>query len=71
MKDIMKYYNRKPDVSVMTLVFALTFIVAIAIGWVMNIVTIAGSSFNDITGILVLRVIGVFVAPLGAVLGYF
>jgi len=67
----MKYYNRKPDVSVMTLVFALTFIAAIAIGWVMNIITIAGSNFNDITGMLVLRVIGVFVAPLGAILGYF
>lgn len=40
-------------------------------GWVMNIITIAHSNFNDITGMLVLRVVGIFVAPLGAVLGFF
>ena len=71
MKDTMKYYNRKPDASLMTLLFALAFIGAFMVGWVMNIITIAGSSFNDITGVLVLRVIGIFIAPLGAVLGYF
>lgn len=41
------------------------------IGWVLNIVTIAGSSFTPLTGLLVLRIVGIFVAPLGAVLGYF
>ena len=40
------------------------------VGWVMNIVTIAQSSFDPITGMLVLRCIGVVLAPLGAVLGY-
>lgn len=40
------------------------------IGWILNIVAIADSSFDAITGILVLRAIGVLVAPLGAVLGY-
>jgi hypothetical protein len=39
-------------------------------GWVLNIIDIFNSSFSEITGILVLRVIGVFIAPLGAVLGY-
>lgn len=39
-------------------------------GWVWNIVKIAGANFSDITGLLVLRIIGVFVAPLGAVLGF-
>jgi hypothetical protein len=41
------------------------------IGWIMNLITIANSSFDVITGMLVLRVVGVFVAPLGAILGYF
>jgi hypothetical protein len=41
------------------------------VGWVMNIVDIANSDFDNITGMLVIRVIGVFVPPLGAVLGYF
>lgn len=39
-------------------------------GWAMNIMTIAGSSFNDLTGLLVLRVVGIFIAPMGAVLGW-
>ena len=43
---------------------------ALIYGWVANIITIAHSNFSDITGILVLRVVGIFVAPLGTVLGY-
>lgn len=39
-------------------------------GWIMNIVAIAGSSFDVITGMLVIRIIGVFIAPIGAVLGF-
>lgn len=45
--------------------------VAAVVGWIMNIVAIAGSSFDVIGGMLVLRIVGIFVAPLGAVLGYF
>ena len=41
------------------------------VGWIMNIVTIAHANFNEITGMFILRIIGIFVAPLGAVLGYF
>ena len=41
-----------------------------SVGWVWNIVKIAGSDFAQITGMLILRVVGVFLAPLGAVLGY-
>lgn len=39
-------------------------------GWIWNIVKIVGSDFGAITGMLVMRVIGVFVAPLGCVLGF-
>lgn len=48
----------------------LTLIIGVAYGWIMNIVTIAHSNFNELTGLLVLRVVGIFIAPLGAVLGY-
>lgn len=43
-----------------------------ALGWVLNIVKILGMDFdpNNISMMLVLRLIGVIVAPLGAVLGY-
>ena len=41
------------------------------VGWIMNIVAIAHANINEISGLLILRIIGIFVAPLGAVLGYF
>ena len=44
--------------------------IALAVGWVMNIVTIAHIMAEPITGMFVLRVVGIFVAPLGGVLGY-
>jgi len=40
-------------------------------GWVWNVVKVAGSDFGAITAMLVLRCIGIVVAPLGAVLGFF
>lgn len=48
----------------------LALVFATLYGWVMNIVILAGSTFDPITGLLVLRAIGIFVAPLGVVLGY-
>lgn len=51
------------------LLLVTVFVLGLA-GWVMNIMTIAGSSFNDLTGLLVLRVVGIFIAPMGAVLGW-
>lgn len=42
------------------------------IGWVWNIVKIIGTDvFWPLTGLLVLRIIGVFVPPIGAIVGYF
>ena len=40
------------------------------IGWVLNIVKIVQTGFDVITGMFIARCIGVFVAPLGAVLGF-
>mgnify|MGYP003341023507 CR=1 FL=1 len=48
----------------------LAIVVAATYGWVMNIVQLYHSSFSEITGQLILRVIGIFVAPLGSVMGY-
>jgi len=50
-------------------IFLLVWLVSI-IGWVLNIVKIVDANFDPITGMVVLRCIGVFVAPLGAVLGF-
>lgn len=39
-------------------------------GWIANIVKIFASVNDDITGMFILRIVGVFAAPVGAVLGY-
>lgn len=46
------------------------FIVSI-VGWVWNIIKITQHDFSDpITAMIVLRVVGIIVAPLGVVMGY-
>ncbi len=56
--------------ELMMLVWLLVCIVGFG-GWVANIVKLAGMDFASVTGMLVLRAIGIIVAPLGAVLGFF
>ena len=41
-----------------------------SIGWVHNIIAVAHSDFSSIDGMTVVRVIGIPVAPVGAVLGW-
>jgi hypothetical protein len=64
----MKYKSTQSAAIAFLLYLAI--LCAIVVGWVANIVTIANSNFSEITGILVLRVVGIFIAPLGVVLGY-
>jgi hypothetical protein len=46
-------------------------LLALAVGgWIANIVKIVNTDFDVFTGLLIARCIGVFMAPLGAVLGY-
>lgn len=44
--------------------------IAAVCGWVMNIVAVANAEFVPMTGLLVLRIVGIFIGPLGAVLGW-
>jgi hypothetical protein len=44
---------------------------AAIVGWVWNIIKLAAMTFDPLTGLLVLRAIGIFVPPVGAVVGYF
>ena len=45
--------------------------VVLAIGWVMNIITLFRHAADPVTTITILRGIGIVVAPLGGVLGWF
>ena len=49
--------------------FYTVLVAAVLAGWVLNILNIIAFS-GEITGLLVIQVIGVFIAPLGVVLGY-
>ena len=53
-----------------TLIIIVLLVVAGGVGWIWNLVKIADICCT-VTGMLVLRVIGVFIALIGAVLGYF
>jgi len=52
--------------------FLLVFVVAISalVGFVLNIVKLTGATFSPLEAETVLRTIGIFVPPLGAVLGF-
>lgn len=39
-------------------------------GWVWNIVKLVGMNLDPITGMLVVRAIGIFVFPVGMIVGY-
>ena len=65
----MKYQKGYTSVEI---VFAVLFVVGL-IGWILNIcklVAASGTEISDMTIMIVLRAIGVFAAPLGAVLGF-
>ena len=53
------------------ILFWLFALFVVGIGWVMNIIDLLGMSLDPLTPLAVLRVVGIFIPPLGAVLGYF
>jgi hypothetical protein len=62
----MKYKNTSNAAAIIWL----TIVIALCYGWIANVITIAQSDFSTFTGMLILRIAGIFVAPLGAILGY-
>ena len=61
--------RKRTEVSGVGLLLVVVVLLASVIGWCANIVKMVGIT-DGITGWLVLRTIGVFVPPLGAVLGW-
>lgn len=53
------------------LVSGFIFMILIAIGWVMNIIALVHLESVDHLGEVIIRVIGIFIAPLGAIMGWF
>ena len=52
-------------------VFIFIIVPAAIWGWVLNIAKLVGMNLDPITGLLIVRAIGIFVPPVGAVVGYF
>lgn len=40
------------------------------VGWIWNIIKLVGMNFEPVTTLLVLRIVGIPVAPLGMIVGY-
>ena len=56
-----------------TIIELLVLLVVLAggFGWCWNIVKLIGMNLDPITGLLVVRAIGIFVFPVGMIVGYF
>lgn len=61
--------QKQKGYAALQLVMVAVFLLGVG-GWIANIVKIINAGFDVFTGILIARCIGVFIAPLGAVLGY-
>ncbi len=57
-------------IVLVTIISFFTLIAAVALGWVFNVMAIWHSIDNPITAKFILRCIGIFVLPIGAILGY-
>ncbi|CUA90975.1 hypothetical protein Ga0061061_11727 [Chelatococcus sambhunathii] len=49
----------------------LVIVLTALVGWVMNIIALVGMLDGAVTALFIARIVGVFIAPLGAVLGLF
>jgi len=45
----------------------------VIVGWIMNIVSVISLALADvpITTLFILKIVGIFIVPLGSILGYF
>lgn len=56
--------------TIVIVLLTISVVIASVTGWVFNIIEIFNIANAPITGMFVLRIVGIFVAPLGAILGY-
>ena len=52
-------------------IFFILFVLAAIFGWFANIYKFFGMLGGEVTALFVARIVGIFAAPLGVVLGYF
>ena len=62
-------HDKQSGSSAFELILVLVWIVGIC-GWISNVIMLIYCSLNPLTILPILRIIGIFVPPLGAVLGF-
>lgn len=62
--------SRNKDMSLAGALFWLALGISIIVGWGMNIYQLVTSHDNGLTAKFVLKVVGIFVVPLGSLLGF-
>ena len=53
------------------LIVWLILVVTVAVGWILNIISLTGMEQPLQSAIGILRIVGIFIPPLGTVMGYF
>lgn len=56
--------------SVILLLVYLLVVAVCCIGWIMNIINLFNTKNLEISGVIILQIVGIFLAPLGVVMGY-
>lgn len=54
-----------------TAIFSFGLIAVGMVGWVLNIIKLCGMDAEPLTTMFIMRIIGIFVAPIGSILGLF
>lgn len=62
--------QKQKGFTVVELMIVLIAVVS-AVGWIWNIIKIIATVADPITGLFLVRCVGVIVAPLGVIVGYF
>lgn len=62
--------NKQKGVTAIELLIA-AIVVLFAGGWIANIVKLVGMLDGELTTMFIARIVGIFVAPFGAILGFF
>lgn len=70
-KSKFKSFFSYKKIATSGLLLWLIVIVVFIVGWVMNLFKLVGMVDGGVTALLFIRALGLFVAPLGAILGLF
>jgi hypothetical protein len=70
-QQLEKSMKRYSNYSAVALIFLGVLMLAMIGGWIANIVKLIGLPSLELTGMTIGRIAGIFVPPLGGVMGYF